>query len=271
MTKAGSEVECVLPVRVGEGDVEGFSEKTDIFLDATKMSLEKIVEQIVDRVHRITRPPWPNEPTPFEHGLADRDVWSAVQRLMTVNAAKRILMFKGPSGFSKSALLRAAASYAKVLCLPVAYVDFKVTELLSHTGFLKSLRLDLGTLLPGFAVAQELDPWKLLEDLRRLSTPVLIVLDTYEKITANKELLDWIEIELLAEVEHGKQIRFLIGGQKVPERIQNRWRDLADEIELDRINDKQAWKVWIQQKNPLCERRTRRRLRARPRWRARNH
>jgi hypothetical protein len=249
-SKAASEAEGVLPIRVGVGDVEGFSENTDIFLDATKMQLEEIVEQIVDRVHRITRPPWPNEPTLFEHGLCDRDVWSAIQRLMTVNAAKRILIFKGPSGYSKSALLGAAASYAKILCLPVAYVDFKDTQLLRLTGFLKSLRLDLGALLPGFALATEPDPWTLLEALRRLSSPVLIVLDSYEQITATRELVDWIEIILLAEVEHCKQIRFLVGGQKVPERTHNRWRDLAEEIELDKINDKQAWTVWIQHQNP---------------------
>jgi hypothetical protein len=83
-----------------------------------------------------------------------------------------------------------------------------------------------------------------------LSSPALILLDTYEKITETKELVEWIETQLLVEVDQCKQLRFLIGGQKVPERTFARWRDLADEIELDQINDQQIWKEWIQQKNP---------------------
>ena len=255
----------VLPIRFGEGDVKGIPKFTTVVPDARNKPLDETVALILARlrfaapeikpaVAPLAHPTWPNEPIPFEHGLADhRDVWSAIERLMTVNAAKRILMLKGPSGYSKSALLDAAARYAKILCLPVAYVDFKVTLLLSPTGFLKCLRLDLGTLLPGFAVAQELDPWALLEALRRLSSPVLIVLDTYDKIIAIRELVDWIEIKLLAEVENCKQIRFLVGGQNVPERTHNRWGGLAEEIELKRIDDKEAWKVWLHQKNPRLD------------------
>jgi hypothetical protein len=61
-----------------------------------------------------------------------------------------------------------------------------------------------------------------------------------------KELVEWVETQLLAEVEQRNQLRFLIGGQKVPERAAC-WRDLAEEMELDGIDDQQAWKDWIQQ------------------------
>ena len=62
---------------------------------------------------------WPQVPTPFKHGLADRAVrgWPAVLHLLTSNSYKRILIFEGPSGYSKSALLGAAEKYAKALCV----------------------------------------------------------------------------------------------------------------------------------------------------------
>jgi hypothetical protein len=169
---------------------------------------------------------------------------------MTEAADKRILIFKGPSGYSKSALLNASARYANILGVPAAYVDFKDTQFLHQTNILERLRLDLGAVLPAFAAAEEPKPWKLLGALRQLSSSALILLDTYEKITETKELIEWIETQLLAEVEQCKQLRFLIAGQKVPERANARWLDLAEEIELRKINNQQAWKEWIQQKNP---------------------
>lgn len=249
----------VLPIRVGDGDVKGISSFTSIVPDVrpAERTLEKTVELIVTRLRFAVpgsyqpgeppaHPPWPDEPTPYEPGLADRaEPWPAIQDLMTAGATKRILMLKGPSGHSKTALLNAAARYAKILGVPAAYVDFKDSQFLSQTNVLRRLRLDLGAVLPGFT---EPDPYKLLEALRRSASPVLILLDTYEKIKETKELVDWIETQLLAEVEECKQLRFLIGGQKVPERAA-RWRDLAEKIELNRINDKQAWKEWIQQKS----------------------
>jgi hypothetical protein len=87
---------------------------------------------------------------------------------------------------------------------------------LNQNNVLRRLQLDLGAVLPGFAAAKAPDPWTLLEALRKLNSPALILLDTYEKVTESKELVDWIETQLLAEVEHCEQLRFLIGGQKVP-------------------------------------------------------
>jgi hypothetical protein len=248
----------VLPIRVGEGEVKGISFNT--IPDVRTSPLEETVELITNRLHRLAPerrdaraspihpPPWPNEPMPFESGLADRvEQLYVIQLLMTAKAAKRILIFKGPGGYGKTALLNAAARYAKILGVPAAYVDFKDSQLLSQTNVLQRLRLDLGAVLPGFT---EPAPWNLLAALRHLSSPALILLDEYEKITETKELVLWIEDQLFAEVEKCPQLRFLIGGQQVPNRPSFRWRDLAEEIELNRIDDKQVWTEWIQQKNP---------------------
>lgn len=250
----------VLPIRVGDGEVKGIPTFTSIVPDVRSRSIDKTAELIINRlqraapqIHQASAPPahssWPDEPTPYEPGLADRtEEWPGIQKLMTAGAAKRILIFKGLSGHSKSALLNAAFRYAKILRVPAGYVDFKDTTCLSQPNVLKRLRLELDAVLPAVTAAKELDPFTLLGDLRKLTSPALILLDTYEKVTESKELADWIETQLLVEVEQCEHLRFLIGGQKVPERAA-RWSDLAEEIELKKINDQQVWKEWAQQKN----------------------
>ena len=117
----------------------------------------------------------------------------------------------------------------------------------------RGCELDLGAILPAFAEADEPNSLKLLGALRKLSSPALILFDTYEKVTDTKELVEWIELQILPEVERCTQVRFLIAGQKVPERPAPRWRDLAEEIELDRISDQRAWREWVHQRNPLVD------------------
>ena len=127
----------MLPIRVGDGDVKGIPKFTTIVPDARNKTLNETVALIIDRLRFAApgikqpgeppaQPQWPNEPTPYEPGLADRlEQWPVIQQFMTEAAAKRILIFKGPSGYSKSALLNAAARYAKILRVPTGYVDFK--------------------------------------------------------------------------------------------------------------------------------------------------
>jgi hypothetical protein len=250
----------ILPIRVGSGDVEGI-DVTAIAPHANERSAFEIATLIVDRLDLVlpktkdsasTHCSWPKEAVAFSHGLADRTVreWPAVLRLLTADSPKRILMFYGPSGFSKSALLGAAAKYAKALQVLTVYVDFKDTMLLHEKNVLLEIQLGLRRVLPGFASQGDPDRWKLGLALGTLRDPVLILLDTYEKAAATKDLVEWIETRLLAEVEECVPLRFIIGGQKVPDFSQARWRERAEAVELTGIHDKQAWKDWAQAMNP---------------------
>ena len=253
----------ILPIRVGEGEVKGILFNT-IVPDVRAKSAAESAELIVSRLRRIRKTPtrkktkapvyssWPKEPTEFKHGLADRALreWPAVLNLLTSDSHKRILMFKGPSGCSKSALLGAAARYARTLRVPTAYVDFKDTALLSEANVLRELRTALGDVLPGFAVQKDPDRWTLRQALRVLQEPALIVLDTYEKASGTKELVEWIETQLLAEAEVCEHLRFIIGGQNVPDSARDRWRDRAEAVELERIYDQRIWKAWVNEMNP---------------------
>ena len=201
----------------------------------------------------VTPAAWPPQPAVFNHGLADRTQreWPAVCLLLTADAAKRILMFRGPSGYSKSALLGAAEKYTRMLRISKAYVDFKDSALLNETNVLGKLATDLRDVLPGLAAGAT--RWKLSEALGALRHPVLILLDSYEKAAGTKELREWIETQLLAEAEECDQLRFIIGGQTVPEAAEARWQDRAETVELERILDQRAWKEWVHAINPNVE------------------
>lgn len=253
---------AVLPIRVGEGEVAGIL-FNDIVPDVRTRPVPQAAELILDRLYLVrpdlkpqkageipAEPSWPREPIPFSHGLADRTKreWPSVLLLLTANAARRILIFKGPSGYSKSALLRAAERYARLLRVPKSYVDFKDSALLNEAHVLDKLAADLGHQLPGFAAVNT--RFGLSRALRATRQPLLILLDTYERAAETKELREWIETQLLAEAEECEPLRFLVAGQQVPDASQARWQGCAETVELDRILDLRAWKDWVHAINP---------------------
>ena len=265
LSKCNSEKEKlrILPIRVGEGDIDGILFNA-IVPDVRKKTISESADLVIDRLRLIVSDfdtkteasssphmSWPIEPTTFEHDLADRtDEWPAVLRLLSADTSKRILMFEGKSGFSKSALLRVAKRYADSLKAAIAYIDFKDTNLLSESDFIKEIQLGLKKRLPEFAATKESSVLSLRDSLRQIDFPILIILDTYEKVTETKEFVERIETKLLAEVEECKLLRFLIAGQKVPDSANTRWKSQAEKIELEKISDVSIWKTWIQTKNP---------------------
>jgi hypothetical protein len=76
---------------------------------------------------------------------------------------------------------------------------------------------------------------------------------TYEQASETKELAEWIETQLLAEAEECERLRFIVGGQKVPDSARARWRDRAEVVELERIYDHHIWKVWVHDMNPQVD------------------
>jgi hypothetical protein len=262
----------LLNIRFGPGEVPGAFETT-AYLDGVNKTAQQCADLILKRLDLLRQrlaqgqsaapaaapnpapgsaapPAWPSQPVAFKHGLADRTQreWPAVLLLLTADAAKRILMFHGPSGYSKSALLRAAEKYARVLRIPRAYVDFNDSTLLNVANVIAKLAADLSDVLPGLAA--DSTRWELSKALRALRQPVLLLFDTYEKAAETKELREWIETQLLAEAEECDQLRFIIGGQKVPEAAKARWEDRAESVELGRILDQRIWKEWVHAINP---------------------
>jgi SEFIR domain-containing protein len=178
---------------------------------------------------------WP-APVEFEPDLADRNKkeWPAVVDLLAGHSRERILLLEGGSGLGKSELVRQAAAYAKKLGLPVARVDFRVGTL-NTEAILGQLYLDLGDHLPNFSREGANKTFLLCKDLRALRQPVFLILDSYEDAADNKPVADWLNQQLLTEVENAFSLAVVVAGQRVPDLAKVGWRDLARHLRLEPI------------------------------------
>jgi hypothetical protein len=210
---------------------------------ASCLGLENIIERPTIR--------WPDTMT-FEPDLADRTgrEWPAVVDLLSGRSRERILMFEGGTGLGKSALILQTIEYAKLLGIPTVRVDFKGGGL-DVQAVLGQFELDLGAVhLPKFSRDGANKTHLLRKDLRSLRRPVLVIFDTYEDAAANKTVNDWLNLQLLTEVETALGVAVIIAGQKVPNLHDASWRDLARHLALHPITEAGHWEPWIMRRYP---------------------
>jgi hypothetical protein len=192
---------------------------------------------------------WP-EPLEFRPNLADRLMeWPAIVELLAGRSRERILLFEGPSGLGKSALVRHAAVYAKKLGVPVVQLNLKGGGL-DVEGILGQFDLDLGQSLPNFSREGASKTHLLRKDLRGLRQPVLIIFDTYEGCAGNQPIVDWMNQQFLVEVETALGLAVFVAGQKVPDYNGARWRDQARHFALKPITEIEHWEPWVEQHHP---------------------
>lgn len=216
-------------------------------------NLDQLIRWVAERLgRRDISPPtvrWP-EPIAFEPDLADRtEEWPAVVDLLAGRLHKRILVVQGGTGLGKSALVREGRRYAKELAIPVALVDLKaVTDVAALFG---QLDLELGEHLPTFSREGASKTHVLRKDFRALRRPVLLVLDGYDKAIAdNKPVADWVNQQLLVEVETSLALAVIVAGQETPDLAHAGWRDLARHVRLEPIKDTAAWETWVHRRYP---------------------
>jgi hypothetical protein len=192
---------------------------------------------------------WP-EPLEFRPNLADRlKEWPAIVELLAGRSRERILLFEGPSGLGKSALVRQAAVYAKGLGVPVVQLDLKGGGL-AVEGILGQFYLDLGQSLPEFSREGASKTVLLRKDLRGLRHPVLVIFDTYEGCAGNQPVVDWINQQFLIEVETALGLAVIVAGQRVPDHNGARWQDQARHFASKPITEIEHWGPWVEQYYP---------------------
>jgi hypothetical protein len=198
---------------------------------------------------------WP-EPNDFRADIADRHQkeWPAIVQLLAGGSRERILLIEGGSGVGKSELVRQAKAYAKNLGLPVVTVNFK-GGVLDTEGVLGNFDLDLGDHLPNFSRERPYRTHLLRKDLRALRRPVLLIFDSYESAADNTVMADWINQQLLAEIETSLALAAIVAGQKVPNSMAAGWRDLARHLVLGPITELEPWKQWAAPRYPRLEER----------------
>jgi len=193
---------------------------------------------------------WPT-PIPFQPDIADRNKneWPAVVDLLAGNSRERILLFEGGSGVGKSKMVRQSAEYARKLGISVGVIDFKGGTLKTD-DVLDQIDLDLGTHLPHFSQEKPRKSYTLRKDLRALRQPALLIFDSYEDAAENKDIVDWLNVQLLGDLESAPAVTVIIAGQKTPERVNTNWRELALHFSFTPITELVHWKEWASRRYP---------------------
>lgn len=223
---------------------------------ASDDELDHLIRWVAERlgVENIDLPTiaWP-EPLPFRPDLADRGniEWPAITELIAGRSRNRILMYEGASGLGKSALVGQAAIYARNSSVPVVYVDCKGAAI-DLARIVGQFDADLDLQLPNFS--RERQTHLLRIELRSLRRPVLVIFDTYEHVLDNQTISDWVNQQLLAEVETARGLLVVISGQRVPDYREMGWRDLVRHIHLEPITQLEHWKPWIERHYPDFQR-----------------
>ncbi len=215
----------MLPIRVGEGDIEGILFNA-IVPDVCARSADQTAELIIGRLLLIvpgfkegtgpplTEPSWVDTPPrPLDWPMADHNgARDAFAGLLIRNAPWRFLPLRGPSETGKSHVTRQMLANAlQVPDLACGRFDFKGTT--DMDAELRAFVQDLGVQLPPASPRFNDRLSNILDALKHRARPALLVFDTYE---AAGEAQDWVEKQLLPSLIRVTWLRVVIAGQRVP-------------------------------------------------------
>lgn len=222
----------VLPVRVGDGLVEGIL-FNDIVPDIRRQTPVEAAALIVARLNLVrgfagdVRPAaaqWPASAPALDWPMADHgEARGAFARLLCEASGERALLVRGASETGKSHMSRQMLRNARRLPGVVSgRFDFKGTA-------------NIGVEIEAFSGPLGIDPptggtlnerlARIFTELRRKAQPTLLVFDTYE--AAAGEGRDWIESVLLPHLVSADWLRVVITGQSVPARVGSTWEEVA--------------------------------------------
>jgi len=237
----------VLPVRVGDGDVEGvlFNEIVPDIRDKTPA---EAAELIVGRLNFVrgyagdVKPAvveWPSDVPELQWPMADHsEARGAFARLLCEGSPERALLVRGASETGKSHMSKQMIRNAGLLPGVVSgRFDFKGTSNIGIEAFAQPLGIEppagqtLNERLAGIFI-----------ELRRRRQPTLLVFDTYE--AAAGEVKDWIESVLLPHLVPARWLRVVITGQSVPARAGSTWESIAASTLTLQVPGPEDWLVY---------------------------
>jgi len=221
----------ILPVRVGDGDVEGIL-FNEIVPDLRRKTAVEAAELIVARLNLVrgysgdvgpTVAQWPSDVPVLEWPMADHgEAREAFARLLCEASPERALLVRGASETGKSHMSKQMIRNAMRLPGVVSgRFDFKGTANMDVE--VEAFSGPFGIEPPaGQTLNERLG--KIFTELRRRVRPTLLVFDTYE---AAGEAKDWIEGVLLPHLVAALWLRVVIIGQFVPTRAGSSWESAA--------------------------------------------
>ena len=185
-------------------------------------------------------PIWPKPDNDFKLPLADRRPhFDAVRAALSGQSSNRIFLLQGDGASGKTEFLNELISYADHLRVPWTRFDFKGAPPIED--FYQEVLLELSAdRLRETAAAKSAAPlFELVADLKRLTSPVLFLFDTFEK--ASEEAKSWLESKFLPRVRSLPAVIVVVGGRTVPDIAQFPWRSLAEFRTLEPIRSAQDW------------------------------
>jgi hypothetical protein len=221
----------ILPIRVGEGEVEGILFNT-IVPDIRGKTPGEAAKLIIDRLRLIVPshggasgvPEWPEQPPAVSWPMADHsEARAAFGQLLTRTASFRLLPVCGPSETGKTHMTNQMLGNAlRMPYLDCGRFDFKGTTDMDAEvhSFLQELRVPVP---PASARLSERFV-HILNALKQRARPTLLVFDTYE---AAGEGRDWVEKQLLPSLIRATWLRVVIVGQRVPEPVGAMWEAVS--------------------------------------------
>jgi hypothetical protein len=220
----------VLPLRVGDGDVEGIL-FNEIVPDIRSKTPAEAAELIIGRLNLArgsagdVKPAvaqWPSHVSELQWPMADHsEARAAFARLLCDGSPERALLVRGTSETGKSHMSRQMIRNAGLLPGVLAgRFDFKGTTDIGIEAFAQPLGIEPPA---GQTLNERLAG--IFTELRRQAQPTLLVFDTYE--AAAGEVKDWIESVLLPYLIPARWLRVVIIGQSVPTRAGSTWESVA--------------------------------------------
>jgi hypothetical protein len=246
---------CILPIRVGDGDVNGILFNT-IVPDIRKRTPSEAAELIINRLRLIRPgsvegappvPDWPEQPPPLRWPMADhRAVRAAFEHLLTSTASYRFLPVRGPSEVGKTQITKQMLS--NVLQVPnfaCGRFDFKGTTDMDTE--VRSFVQSLDVSVPPASLRLNERFSNILDALKHRARPALLIFDTYE---AAGEAQDWVEKQLLTSLMRASWLRVVIAGQKAPETGGAVWEAVSSPLIALQPPPAEDWFVFGQQYKP---------------------
>lgn len=188
---------------------------------------------------------WPAQPSDYPWPLADRKTqFKTFQALLSDTCSQRIFLIEGVSNTGKTVLLNEFRTYTRSIALNAILLDLKGCPTLNDLLDLIALELDKSILPEFHSSSDSRRKTALLKDLENLSTPLLLIFDTYQHV--GNDTADWVEGQLLRRSGQCSALRILIAGQRVPDRERYPWKILAQHCTLDAIRETRYWLEYVQ-------------------------
>jgi len=226
----------ILPIRVGDGEVEGILFNY-IVPDIRKKSISEAASLIVDRLYLIvppageetpTAPDWPELPAALHWPMADHSaVRDAFKTLLTAQPQFRFLPVRGASEVGKTQVTNQMLRYAlQTTGLACGRFDLKGTT--DMDAEVRSFVQDLEAPVPPASPRLSERLGQILDALRQRKRPALLIFDTYN--LAPGEVKDWVERQLLQCLIKAPWLRVVIAGQQVPEPSGAVWESVSSPV-----------------------------------------